>query len=144
MTDTHQAPASFNWHPVYQGQRVEDVRRDLIHEIGRDQRQYALALDGAEASEHDSLNSVVELERRWGTYDFDWAEMSPDDLANKVIDFELERDRRQEMFDFAEWRLEQTDTGEEPVPEFAWKTAPVLIGGAVMIVIIVLILVWVL
>jgi hypothetical protein len=140
VTDSSRQPATFNWHPAYAGQSVDNVRRELIHEIGRDQRQYALALEGAEASEHDSLNSIVELERRWGTYDFDWAETDPEILADKVIAFELERDQRQEMIGFAEWRAEQQDTGEEPAPEFAWKTAPVLVGAAIMIVIIVIIL----
>jgi hypothetical protein len=44
------------------------------------------------------------------------------------------------MISFATWRDEQADTGEETTPEFPWKTAPVLIGGALMVIIIVVIL----
>ena len=132
--------ANFTWHPTYVGQSEDRVRRGLREEIGRDQRQYALSLEGAEAAEHDSLASVVELERRWGQFDFDWAETDPDALADRIVDFELERDQRRELIGYAAWRAEQADTGEEITPELAWKTAPVLIGAVALIVIIVIIL----
>lgn len=138
--DQGQPVATFAWHPTYVGQPVDGVQRSLREEIGRDQRQYALSLEGAEASEHDSLSSVVELERRWGQFDFDWAETDPDALADRIIAFELERDHRRELISYATWRAEQADTGEEATPELAWKTAPVLIGAAALIVIVAIIL----
>jgi hypothetical protein len=137
-------PDVFTWHPQYRGQSVEQVRRDLKNEIGRDQRQYALSLEGAEQAEHDSLSSVVELERRWGTYDFDWAETDPGELADRIVRFELDRDTRQELISFNDYRAELDDTGEEITPELAWKTKPVLIiagiGALVVIVILLAVL----
>jgi alkanesulfonate monooxygenase SsuD/methylene tetrahydromethanopterin reductase-like flavin-dependent oxidoreductase (luciferase family) len=135
-----QEPDVFTWHPKYKGQEVERVRRDLRDEIGRDQRQYALSLEGAEQAEHDSLSTVVELERRWGSYDFDWAETDPQELADRIIQFELERDSRQELISFSDYRAELDDSGEEVTPELAWKTKPVLITAALGALVVIIIL----
>lgn len=97
---------AFAWHSEYAGQTFDTVERSLATEIARDQRQYHLALEGAEQSEHESLSSVVELERRWGNYAFDWAEMDATDLAHRIVLFERERERRQEMISFADYRAE--------------------------------------
>jgi hypothetical protein len=131
---------TFQWHPTYKGRDVDQVRRDLAGEIGRDQRQYQLSLEGAEQSEFDSLSSVVELERRWGHFDFDWAETDPKELADRIIAFELDRDNRRELISFADYRVELDDTGEEVTPEFAWKTKPVLITAGLGIIALIVIL----
>jgi hypothetical protein len=137
-------PTTFTWHPVYQGMDVERVRRTLRDDIARDQRQHELSLAGAEHSEHDSLSSVVELERRWGQFDFDWTQTDPQVLADRILAFELERESRQELMSFADYRAEMDDTGEELVPEMAWKTKPVLITAAIGAVITIIILIAVL
>ena len=130
----------FTWHPKYKGCDVEQVRRDIGDEIGRDQRQYSLSLEGAEQAEFASLTSVVELERRWGQFDFDWAETDPKLLADRILEFELERDRRQDLISFGDYRAELEDTGEEITPELAWKTKPVLITAGLGIVVLIIIL----
>jgi hypothetical protein len=94
----------FTWHPVHRGKSFAQVHNELVDEIGRDQRSYKLAMDGAEGSEHDSLTTIVDLERRWSTYEFDWAEMDPKVLADRILRFEQERERRQEMIPFADYR----------------------------------------
>jgi len=108
VTDSRQNEAAgearFEWHPVYHGRSAADVRRELADEIARDQRAYELVLEGAERAENASLASVMELEKRWGVYSFDWADMEPDVLAGRIVDFELARERRQELFPYAEYR----------------------------------------
>ena len=137
---TTEQPELFSWHPTYKGCEIEQVRRDIADEIGRDQRQYALSLEGAEQAEFDSLTSIVELERRWGQFDFGWAETEPKVLADRILEFELERDQRQEMISFSDYRVELDDSGEEVTPEFAWKTKPVLITAGLGIVVLIIIL----
>lgn len=141
---TANSPTRFEWHPNYAGQDVERIRRSLRDEIARDQRQHELSLEGAEQSEHDSLSSVVELERRWGQFDFDWTQTDPQVLADRIVAFELERESRQEMMSFADYRAEMDDTGEEPVPELAWKTRPVIVTAVIGAIITIIILVAVL
>ncbi len=94
----------FIWHPDYKGKSFQQVQRDLQQEIGRDQRSHHLALEGAEQAEHDALSTIVELERRWGRYDFDWAEMDPAALAERVVTFEREREKRRELISFDDYR----------------------------------------
>jgi len=98
---------AFAWHPSYAGRSADEVRRDLAEEIARDQRAYELALEGAEHSEHASLSSVMEIEKRWSVYSFDWADTDPRALADRIVAFELERDRRQELFPYADYRGQQ-------------------------------------
>lgn len=120
QTTSSQGPAqgtpggAFSWHPEYAGQTFGTVERALASQIGRDQRQYHLALEGAEQSEHESLSSVVELERRWGNYAFDWPEMDAGELANRIITFERERERRQEMISFSDYRAQGGLVGGDP------------------------------
>lgn len=99
------APA-FTWHPEYQGRTRDSVVRDLAAAIAQDQRQYELALSGAEQEEHQALASIMELEKRWSQFTFDWADSDPNTLAEQVTDFELERDRRREMISYATYRDE--------------------------------------
>ena len=96
----------FAWHPTYQGRTVRAVRHELRLEIGRDQRQYGLAMEGAEEHEQTALASVIEIDRRWAAYDFGWSEVDPGELADRIVAFEWERERRQQLFPFDEFRQE--------------------------------------
>ena len=134
--------AGFTWHPVYAGKTYAQVQNELASEIGRDQRAYKLAMDGAEASEHDSLITVVELERRWSEYEFDWSEMDAKALAQRIVTFEQECERRQERLSFADYRasgalLEDTSVQQES----SGSNIPVLkIGLALLAVLVVILL----
>lgn len=94
---------TFTWHPEYRGRTSENVERELADQISNDQRAYELALSGAEKSEHQALASVMELEKRWSIYSFDWPETSADELARRIVDFEMERNRRQEMISYEQY-----------------------------------------
>jgi hypothetical protein len=96
--------ARFTWHPEYAGRAVFDVRDELVREIGADQRAWALALEGAEEHEADSLATVMRLEKRWSEFDLGWAEADPGQLADRILQWEWERERRQELFPYNEMR----------------------------------------
>lgn len=137
----------FAWHPEYAGQNVSQVREDLARQIAGDQRQHALAMEGAEEAEHDALVSVVELERRWGVYDFDWAEQEADELATRIVAFELERERRQEMISWAEYRAERAagdvgDSGDPPASELSTGIKAVALLVVVLLIVVILLAVW--
>lgn len=111
MTDHQPSTANsdervFTWHPDYRGRRATSVERELAGQIANDQRAYELALSGAEKSEHQALASVMEVEKRWSVYSFDWAETAADDLARRIVDFELERDRRHELIPYDDYKDE--------------------------------------
>jgi hypothetical protein len=114
------------------------VRRELADEIARDQRAYELALEGAEHSEHDSLSSVMEIEKRWGSYSFDWADMEPQALADTIVDFELAREQRREMFPYTEYRerSEQALGGGRRAPMTDPERRRIANIGAVVIMVI--------
>lgn len=147
MTDQQQrsttqgAPGgTFSWHPTYAGQTFDLVQRGLASDIARDQRQYHLALEGAEQSEHESLSSVVELERRWGNYAFDWAEMDANELAARIVSFERDRERRQELISFADFRAQGGLVGgdgqaghREPGP-FPVRTVAIAVVAIIVII----------
>jgi hypothetical protein len=134
--------AGFTWHPVYAGKTYAQVQNELANEIARDQRAYKLAMDGAEASEHDSLITVVELERRWSEYEFDWSEMDAKALAQRIVKFEQECERRRERLSFADYRasgalLEDTTVQQES----SGSNIPVLwIGIGLLVILIVVFL----
>jgi hypothetical protein len=96
----------FAWHPTYRGRTLDEVRAGIEQELGRDQRAYTLALEGAERQENAALASVIELERKWGTYDLDWAETEPGALAERVAAFEQVREQRRELIPYAAYRAE--------------------------------------
>lgn len=126
MTD-HQSPAAatgertFTWHPNYRGRSAESVEQDLAEQLVRDQHAYELALSGADKSEHQALASVMELEKRWSTYSFDWAEMPAAELARRIVAFELERDRREEMIPYDQYRDEAAPA--QATPDAGWREA---------------------
>jgi hypothetical protein len=136
----------FRWHPVYAGRPVGEVRASLQEDIRRDQRAHELAIEGAEISEGASLTTIVELERRWSVFDFDWTELEPAELANRIVVFELAREEREELFAFDEYRRHG---GGEQAAVIAEKSAtpalPVMkIGAVILVVLIVIFLVAVL
>jgi hypothetical protein len=96
--------ARFTWHPEYAGRLVLDVRQELVREIENDQRALALALDASETHEDDALASVLKLEKRWSQFDLDWAEADPGDLADRILQWEWEREKRHELFPYSEMR----------------------------------------
>jgi hypothetical protein len=103
--DTGQGIAArFTWHPEYAGRLLLDVREELVGDISADQRAYALAMDAAEAREDDALSSVLRLEKRWSPYDLNWAETDPNQLADRILQWEWEREQRRELFPFSELR----------------------------------------
>jgi len=131
----------FVWHPLYAGKAFARVNADLIEEIGRDQRSYKLAIEAAEQSEHDSLSTIVELERRWSTFDFDWADMDPKVLADKILKFEMECERRQENISFADYRASGALVeGEQPAAAETSRTIPVMMIGLAILAVLVIIL----
>ena len=103
-------PDRFEWHPRYRGKTVAEVRDELRADLGRDQRAYALAMEGAERDENAVLATVVELEKKWGPFDLDWSTADPTALADRIAAFELERDRRRELFPFAQHRAKLAGT----------------------------------
>lgn len=107
MTDHQRGtdePETFSWHPEYAGKSVDEVRREIASRIQGDQRQHQLAMEGAEEAEHDALASVMDLERRWGKFDFDWADQDANALAARIVAFEQDREQRQEMISWGEYR----------------------------------------
>ena len=94
----------FEWHPRYGGRTVRDVHQELKNEIERDQRAYGLVIEAAERDEKATLVTVIELERKWGAVDMDWATANSTELADRVVAFEQERERRRELFPYAEFR----------------------------------------
>lgn len=94
----------FAWHPRYKGKTAAEVRREIEQELGTDQRAYGLVLEGADRQENAALASVIELERKWGGFDMNWAEADPTDLAGRIAAFEQTRDQRREMIPAASFR----------------------------------------
>jgi hypothetical protein len=92
--------ARFTWHPEYAGRLL----LELVREIAADQRAYALAMEAAESREDDALVSVLRLEKRWSDYDLGWAETDPGQLADRILEWEWQREQRQELFPFSEMR----------------------------------------
>ena len=112
--DTNPSSQEFTWHPEYAGHSFERVRRTLIDDISRDQHAYHQALEDAEKEEFGAFNSVRELEKRWSEYDFGWFDVPPESLANKIMAFERDRDGRQEMISWQDWKAQS-----EPLPPVA-------------------------
>jgi hypothetical protein len=96
--------ARFTWHPDFAGRLLLDVREELVNEITADQRSLAMAMDAAEAKEEDALATVLRLEKRWSPYDLNWAETDPGELADRILQWRWEQEKRHELFPFAEIR----------------------------------------
>ncbi|HYO30288.1 MAG TPA: hypothetical protein VER37_06865 [Thermomicrobiales bacterium] len=133
----------FVWHPVWRGRTVDEVRAELRERAGRDQRAYALALEGAERHENDALSSVVALERTWGGIALDWPEADPDALAEAMLAAERERERRRELTPMAELRDLLPRPGSAPagddLPEKSIRLTDPTARLAVLLVVFVLV-----
>lgn len=145
---------TFQWHPQYRGRTVESVRHELASEIAKDQRAYELALSGAEQSEHEALASLMDLEKRWSDYSFGWAEVPPEELAGRIVAFELERERRHELIPYAQYQDEvaplatpasgggwRASIGDGPGRKVTNTGAIAIVAAVVLLIIIVLIVV---
>ncbi len=117
MTDPDQR---FTWHPTYHERTVTEVRDEIQRELASDQRAYALALEGAEQHENSVLATLLELDKRWGVFDLGWAESDPDALADRIVAFERERDRRQQLFPFEELRPPMAETAATASSDRPW------------------------
>jgi hypothetical protein len=139
----NESDARFAWHPDYAGQTVSAVRAAIEADLRSDQRAYALALSGAEEHESDALQSTIALDRKWGPFDLDWAETDPAALADRIVAFEQERDRRQEMMPYTAWRDAAVSPGK-PAALPAWggasavRTPPAWVIAVVAVAIVVL------
>jgi hypothetical protein len=135
---------AFSWHPTYAGRTVDTVRAELASTIASDQRAYALALEAAEEYESSSLEAVVALERKWGPFDLNWAEADSNQLADRVVRFEWERERRQELFPPSTFRAEQPpisdQDGEHRDPVGSLRLESNVARGIVITVMIVVVL----
>jgi hypothetical protein len=109
----------FIWHPDYAGRLLLDVREELVREIEADQRAYALAMEAAESREDDALASVLRLEKRWSPYDLNWAEADPGQLADRILEWEWQREQRHELFPFSEMR-ESAPPQRVPPAQASW------------------------
>ncbi len=141
--DDRQAAASesvFVWHPEYKVRSYSAVRMSLATEIASDQRAYALTLDGAEEHEGDSLTSIIALERKWGPFDLNWAETDPAALADQIVAFERERERRRELIPYAVFRdqLSPPDEGGYADPAASQRLESPFARGIVVLVLLVL------
>lgn len=116
----------FEWHPEYRGRTVREVESEIHQALRSDQRAYALLLEGADGNENDALAALLPMERRWGAFDLDWAEAEAEALAERIVAFERERDRRRELVPYGDLRAatepDAAAPGEEAAPWWAfWR-----------------------
>ena len=130
----------FVWHPVHRGKTSRQLHAEIVQDIARDQRSYKLAMDAAEGAEHDSLTTIVELERRWSTYAFDWAETDPGQLADRILKFEHTCESRQEAISFADYRASGAlVANESSIVEESTRSLPIMqIGGAILAILLII------
>ncbi len=119
--EQHGIAARFTWHPEYAGRIVADVREELVEEITADQRAYEMALEAAEAKEADALQALLRLDKRWSDFDLNWAEADPGQLADKILAWEWEREKRHELFPYSETRDSAPEVAPSPTQE-SWLT----------------------
>jgi hypothetical protein len=111
--------ARFTWHPEYAGRTVFDVRQELIDDISADQRAYELAMDAAETKESDVLAAIMGLDKKWGVYDMGWSEADPGQLADRILEWRWEQEKRQDLITFADFRA-QAPLPELPPAQASW------------------------
>ncbi len=119
MSATGGIAARFTWHPDYAGRILADVREELVDDISADQRALAMAMEAAEAKEDDALATVLRLEKRWSPYDLNWAEADPGELADRILHWRWEQERRKELFPYAEMR-EAAPPAAIPPAQASW------------------------
>lgn len=111
--------ARFTWHPEYVNRTLFDVRQELVGDITADQRAYELAMDAADTKESDVLASIVALDKKWSPYDMGWAEADPSQLAERIMEWRWEQEKRHELIPFAEVRS-QAPLPELPPQQASW------------------------
>lgn len=104
--------ARFTWHPELIGRTVFDVRRELVDNISADQRAYAMAIDAAEAKEADALTAILALDKNWSQFDLGWSEADPGALADEILAWRWEQEKRQELIPYAAYK----DVAAPPPP----------------------------
>lgn len=109
----------FQWHPEYAGRTLFDVRQELVDDISADQRAYALAMEAAESKESDALASVMALDKKWSEYDLGWAEADPGELADRILEWRWEQEKRRELIPYADVR-EHAPLPELPPQQASW------------------------
>lgn len=135
----------FLWHPAYTGKSAASVRATIASELASDQRAHALTLEGAEEHEGDSLASIIALDRKWGPYDLNWAESSPEELADRIVAFELARERRQELISYAAYRdaaIADETSSETDAAGGQRLESPMARGIVVLVVALILVALW--
>ena len=96
---------------------IAPMRQELVDDISADQRAYELALEAAETKESDVLASIMALDKKWGQYDMGWAEADPGQLADRILEWRWEQEKRHELIPFAEIRA------QAPLPEISPQQA---------------------
>lgn len=150
MTASDSGPAptgageTFVWHPKYAGSTREAVQQELLAEVQSDQRAYALALEGAEQYESEALQSVLQLDRKWGLLSLDWAEADPVALAEVMTAAEWQREERREMTPLAELTAGINRPGLEPPPAEEEKIRLTNPNAQMIVLVVMLVLVLVL
>jgi hypothetical protein len=110
----------FAWHPHYRGKTAAEVAAEIRADLEHDQRAYELALSNADERENDTLAAILTLDKKWGPFDMGWAECNAAELAGRVVAFEQERDRRQELFPYADYRAQAAASTPEPAADRPW------------------------
>lgn len=119
MVNSGGIAARFTWHPEYAGRTLFDVRQELVDDISADQRAYELAMDAAETKESDVLAAIMGLDKKWGEYNMGWAEADPGELADRILEWRWEQEKRQELIPFATFRS-QAPLPELPPQQASW------------------------
>jgi hypothetical protein len=119
MSDARDIAARFTWHPEYANRTLFDVRQELVEDITADQRAYELAMEAADTRESDVLASIVALDRKWGPYDMGWVEGDPGKIADRILEWRWEQEKRQELIPFSAIR-EQAPLPEIPPQQASW------------------------
>ncbi|MGH2534167.1 MAG: hypothetical protein ACRDJW_18015 [Thermomicrobiales bacterium] len=108
------------WHPDYRGKTVTEVAAEVRADLEHDQRAYALALESADERENDTLAAILTLDKKWSDFDMGWIEADTATLAQRIAAFEHERDRRRDLFPFADLRDHLAASLPEPTSDRPW------------------------
>ena len=111
--------ARFTWHPEYANRTLFDVRQELVDDISADQRVYEMAMDAAETKESDVLAAILGLDKKWSEYNMGWAEADSGELADRILEWRWEQEKRHELIPFTEFRS-QAPLPELPPAQASW------------------------
>ena len=76
-------------------------------------------MEAAEAKESDALASIMALDKKWSEYDMGWAEADPGQLADRILEWRWEQEKRHELIPFSEIRA-AAPPPEIPPQQAAW------------------------